>query len=74
MLKIKNSKQFKKDLKKYRHQKSVVTEIYKILSILTNRKLLPEKYRDHNLEGRWVNHRECHVKPDVLLIYLMVST
>ncbi|MDY3707167.1 MAG: type II toxin-antitoxin system YafQ family toxin, partial [Treponema berlinense] len=28
-----------------------------------------EKYHDHELEGNWKNHRECHIKPDWLLIY-----
>jgi len=30
---------------------------------------LPEKNKDHALTGKWVNHRECHVFPDWLLIY-----
>jgi mRNA interferase YafQ len=30
---------------------------------------LPEKYRDHGLSGNWIGHRECHLKPDFLLIY-----
>ena len=30
---------------------------------------LPEKNKDHALTGNWVNHRECHVLPDWLLIY-----
>jgi len=27
------------------------------------------KYRDHDLSGNWAGYRECHVKPDLLLIY-----
>jgi mRNA interferase YafQ len=30
---------------------------------------LPEKYHDHALSGDWFGYRECHVKPDLLLIY-----
>ena len=30
---------------------------------------LPAKHRDHDLTGNWSDHRECHVKPDLLLIY-----
>jgi mRNA interferase YafQ len=30
---------------------------------------LPLKYRDHELQGEWKGHRECHVRPDLLLIY-----
>ena len=30
---------------------------------------LEAKYRDHDLSGDWAGYRECHVKPDPLLIY-----
>jgi mRNA interferase YafQ len=30
---------------------------------------LPEKFHDHPLTGEYTNHRECHLKPDLLLIY-----
>ena len=68
MLKVKNSAKFRKDLKKFQHKQTVISEL-KVLSSLVNRKPLEEKYRDHPLTGNWANHRECHLKPDVLLIY-----
>jgi mRNA interferase YafQ len=30
---------------------------------------LPEKNHDHGLGGDWQDHRECHLKPDLLLVY-----
>ena len=30
---------------------------------------LPEQYRDHALTGNYSDFRECHIKPDWLLIY-----
>jgi len=30
---------------------------------------LAGKYRDHFLTGEYTRHRECHLKPDLLLIY-----
>jgi mRNA interferase YafQ len=30
---------------------------------------LPLHYRDHALSGNWADTRECHVRPDLLLIY-----
>jgi mRNA interferase YafQ len=30
---------------------------------------LPENNRDHALSGDWAGYRECHLKPDLLLIY-----
>ncbi len=32
---------------------------------------LEEKYRDHGLIGNYQGFRECHIKPDWLLIYLI---
>ena len=30
---------------------------------------LPARYRDHALTGEWSDYRDCHVKPDLVLIY-----
>ena len=30
---------------------------------------LDAKFRDHALTGNWKDHRECHLRPDWLLIY-----
>jgi mRNA interferase YafQ len=70
MLKIKNTKQFKKDIKRYQDQKAFIKELNSILC-LANLESLPERYKDHSLIGNWVNYRECHVKNDILLIYLI---
>lgn len=69
MLKIELTNSIKKDLKKYKHQKEVLLELQEIIGLLVNKKSLPTKHRDHNLTGNWINHRECHVRSDVLLIY-----
>ena len=36
--------------------------------LIEDRPLLPAN-RDHALTGDWVGYRECHVRPDLLLIY-----
>ena len=30
---------------------------------------MPPAYQDHPLSGNWNDHRDCHLKPDLLLIY-----
>ena len=30
---------------------------------------LDQKYHDHPLSGNWSDHRDCHVKPNLILIY-----
>lgn len=69
MLKIELTNAIKKDLRKYKHQKEVLLELQEIIEFLAKKKSLPTKHRDHNLTGNWINHRECHVKNDALLIY-----
>ena len=32
---------------------------------------LEEKHHDHELKGKFAGFRECHIKPDWLLIYLL---
>lgn len=69
MLEIKNTTKFKSDLKKYKHKQSVLNEFNKVLIALANGQQLEERYCDHSLSGSWVGYRECHIKPDVLLVY-----
>lgn len=69
MLSIRYVARFKKDLKKYQHQTLALHELNEILKILMSGRKLPEKCRDHFLSGGYSGMRECHVKPDVLLIY-----
>jgi mRNA interferase YafQ len=42
-----------------------------MISLLAEDKPLPVRNRDHPLGGEWRDHRECHLKPDLLLIYRM---
>lgn len=69
MLKIELPNAIKKDLKKYKHQKEILLELQKIIELLAIKEKLPTKYRDHNLTGNWIHHRECHVRSDILLVY-----
>jgi mRNA interferase YafQ len=36
---------------------------------LVNDLPLADKHHDHALTGEWKDHRDCHVKPDLVLIY-----
>ncbi|MFZ2726536.1 MAG: type II toxin-antitoxin system YafQ family toxin [Methylococcaceae bacterium] len=39
------------------------------MELLTHNQVLPEKYKDHYLTGNWKGYKECHIKPNWLLIY-----
>jgi mRNA interferase YafQ len=40
-----------------------------VLILLADDQVLPVHQRDHDLTGNWSGYRECHLKPDLLLIY-----
>ncbi len=44
-----------------------------IMTKLANEEALDHKFKDHKLTGEYVNHRECHIEPDWLLIYQATS-
>ncbi|BBI16997.1 type II toxin-antitoxin system YafQ family toxin [Neochlamydia sp. S13] len=69
MLEIEFTKAIKKDLKKYQYQKDILLALHEVIGILENQHPLPSKNRNYHLTGNGVNHREYHVKNDVLLIY-----
>ena len=64
---------FKKDFKRVkaspRHAQDVDKLLRAILILLVQDRPLPDSCRDHALVGDWRGHKECHVKPDLLLIY-----
>jgi len=67
MYQIFRANSFKKDYKKLNSKekealKSVIRE-------LADGKTLNAQYKDHKLIGNYLGCRECHVKPDLLLIY-----
>lgn len=48
-------------------------ELDEVIRLLAEGEELPEKYRDHALVGNWLGHRECHIRPDWLLVYAVNS-
>lgn len=70
MVEIGYSNQFKKDFKKARKLPLLeLKAIFDVISSLEQEGALDEKFKDHELSGNWANYRECHIKPDLLLIY-----
>jgi len=63
---------FKRDYKreaKGQHRASLDADLLAVLKALVTDQPLDARYRDHSLIGDWVGYRECHIKPDLLLIY-----
>lgn len=69
---IERSTAFKRDYKreaKGQHRATLESIIKPVLYALATDQLLEAKHRDHDLSGDWAGYRECHIKPDLLLIY-----
>jgi mRNA interferase YafQ len=66
------TKRFKRD---YRREKSGVLGkkldalLREALEFLAADAPLPPRYSDHPLIGEWKDHRDCHIRPDLVLIY-----
>lgn len=69
---IDRASSFKRDYKreaKGQHRLTLDSDLKPILVALATDQPLDAKHRDHNLTGNWDGYRECHIKPDLLLIY-----
>ena len=51
------------------HGNKLETLLTPILEMLAQDKPLPARLRDHPLTGDWDDHRDCHIRPDLVLIY-----
>lgn len=61
---------FRRDLKReVKTDPKLQALLEPVISDLREGKALPEKMKDHPLSGEWKDYRDCHVKPDLVLIY-----
>lgn len=66
---VKPTTQFKKDFKLAMKRSMKIELLEEVIAMLAMGETLPDKHKDHALTGNWVEHRECHILPDWLLIY-----
>jgi mRNA interferase YafQ len=72
MLRVQTRKQYRKDFKKLKGERTKNFQIFKeVIQLLCQRKPLPEARKDHALSGHYKGCRECHIAPDWLLIYII---
>jgi mRNA interferase YafQ len=69
---IERTKAFKRDYRRVladpRHR-DIEELLPLVLAMLASDIPLPPKFVDHPLRGEWKMFRDCHIKPDLLLIY-----
>lgn len=72
MRRIEHTGQFKRDYKreaKGQHRGTLDAELMPVAKALACDQPLEQRHRDHALTGDWKDHRDCHVRPDLVLIY-----
>ena len=71
MYEVKFTSTFKKNYKLMKKRGLDISLLDEVIDLLRQGKQLEEKYRDHGLNGPYRGFRECHIKPDWLLVYLI---
>ncbi|MEO6985411.1 MAG: type II toxin-antitoxin system YafQ family toxin [Paralcaligenes sp.] len=77
MRRIEPTNVFKRDYKresKGKYRAAIENDFANIVQTLAKDELLAARYRDHPLTGEWSDHRDCHVRPDLVLIYRKPGT
>jgi len=67
--KVRETVKFKKDLARLIRRGRDITLLESVVAMLATGSPLPERCRDHPLQGDWAGYRDCHVAPDWVLIY-----
>ncbi|CAD7289492.1 hypothetical protein LMG7974_01569 [Campylobacter majalis] len=69
--KITTSKLYKKQFKKlHKIEQNLINEAVKKLA---KGEMLDKKFKDHELTLNYKGFRECHIKPDLLLVYKIIE-
>ena len=69
---IRYTTRFKRDYRREksgRHGKKLDTLLMEAVNMLAADRPLPRRYFDHPLAGGWKDYRDCHIRPDLILIY-----
>ncbi|HEV2363030.1 MAG TPA: type II toxin-antitoxin system YafQ family toxin [Caulobacteraceae bacterium] len=72
MRRIERTGRFKRDYQRELrgpHGKLLEKTLRSVLEALTMGDTLDARYRDHPLTGEWAGFRDCHIRPDLVLIY-----
>lgn len=69
-MELKQTSQFKKDLKRYKHEKRKLESLKAVLRYLCEHGKVPRENRPHFLLGECKDCMEYHVENDFLLIWM----
>jgi len=72
MRNLKYTNRFRRDYKREkagRRGRKLDGELMEVVRLLAADIPLPQRNYDHPLSGEWRDHRDCHIRPDLILIY-----
>ena len=72
MRRIERTSAFRRDFKREsrgQHRRELEAVLALAVAMLAEDQPLSERNREHPLAGDWDDHWECHLRPDLLLIY-----
>lgn len=67
---LKQTSQFKKDLKRIQNNPQKIANLEIVLQLLSQTGTLPPTYKPHMLTGNYKGYMECHIESDYLLIWM----
>ena len=73
---VTKSRAYKKDFQREsagRHRAVLITDLPITITMLAADQPLPDKCCDHMLTGDWAGYGECHVRPNLLLVYMKIG-
>ena len=70
MYKLKQSSQFKKDLKRYLNDPEKMRSLQEVTRQLMQNGKVSRRYKPHRLKGNYAGFMECHVGSDFLLVWI----
>lgn len=71
MYRVKFTTTYKKSYKLMKKRGLDLSALDEVVDLLRRGIRLDERYKDHGLTGNFAGFRECHIKPDWLLVYLV---
>ena len=65
---IRRTRAFRRE-KRGQYCRTLDEDLQRILELLVNDATIPEPYQDHQMRGDRGRERNCHIRPDLVLIY-----
>jgi mRNA interferase YafQ len=60
---------FKKDYKRFSNNEVIISAVDKVILLLEVGNLLPKEYKEHPLKGNYKGYIDCHIFPDLVMIF-----